>query len=103
MGKGEIVTPDEQLNRLDAELKRFNSEHANAPGTLRLSDKCLRACSRWKWGQHGFVVSDGEACGMMNGSDAEARSALLSVLKARMIHKVEFVAGADVLEVVPAA
>jgi len=37
----------------------------------------------------------------MNGDDKEQRTALLSVLRGRMIHKVEFVPGADVLEVVP--
>jgi hypothetical protein len=37
----------------------------------------------------------------MNGNDKEQRSALLSVLKGHMIHKVEFVSGVDVLEVVP--
>ncbi len=37
----------------------------------------------------------------MNGTDEEQRSALLSVLKGHMIHKVEFVPGVDVLEVVP--
>lgn len=37
----------------------------------------------------------------MNGSEEEQRTALLSVLKGRMIHKVEFVPGVDVLEVMP--
>jgi hypothetical protein len=37
----------------------------------------------------------------MNGDDKEQRTALLSVLKRYMIHKVEFTADANVLEVVP--
>jgi hypothetical protein len=37
----------------------------------------------------------------MNGDDKEQRTALLSVLKGNMIYKVEFAAGANVLEVVP--
>jgi hypothetical protein len=37
----------------------------------------------------------------MNGSEEEQRISLLSVLKGHMIHKVEFVPGIDVLEVVP--
>ena len=37
----------------------------------------------------------------MNGDDKEQRTALLSVLIGNMIHKVEFTAGVNVLEVVP--
>jgi hypothetical protein len=96
-----MVTPDEQLERLDAELDRLEGQDPDAHGILRLTSDCLRSCSKWKWEQHGWVVSDGEVCGMMNGNDRERRTALLSVLKGRMIHKVEFVPGADVLEVVP--
>ena len=36
----------------------------------------------------------------MNGDDKAQRTALLSILKGHMIHKIEFVAGVDVLEVV---
>ena len=95
------MTPDEQLNRLDVELDRLNSEHPKVHGILRLANTCLRSCSRWKWQQHGWTITDGEACGIMNGDDKEQRTALLSVLKGRQIHKVEFIPGADVLEVVP--
>jgi hypothetical protein len=95
------VTPDEQLERLDAELQRLRSEHPNVHGTLRLASNCLRSCSKWKWEQHGWALSDGESCEIMNGSDKELQSALLSVLKGHMIRKVEFVPGVDVLEVVP--
>jgi hypothetical protein len=95
------VTPDEQLDRLDAELNRLKSEHPNVPGTLRLANNCLRGCSKWKWQQHGWVLSDGDSCGIMNGDDKQQRTALLSILKEHMIHKVVFVPGVDVLEVVP--
>jgi hypothetical protein len=95
------VTPDEQLERLDAELDRLKSEHPNARGILRLTKNCLRPCSKWKWEQHGWVLSDGEACEIMNGDEKGQRTALLSILKGHMIHKIEFVPGADVLEVVP--
>ncbi len=95
------MTPDEQLERLDAELNRLRSEHPNVHGILRVTNNCLRSCSKWKWEQHGWALSDGEACEIMNGTDEEQRSALLSVLKGHMIHKVEFVPGVDVLEVVP--
>ena len=94
------MTPDEQLERLDVELDRLKSEHPSVPGILRLTNNCLRSCSKWKWEQHGWALSDGEACGIMNGDDKEQRTALLSILKAHMIHKVEFVPAADVLEVV---
>jgi hypothetical protein len=95
------VTPDEQLERLEAELGRLKSEHPDAHGILRLTNHCLRSCSTWKWEQHGWALSDGQACEIMNGTDKEQRAALLSVLKRQMIRKVEFVPGTDVLEVVP--
>ena len=95
----ETVTPDEQLDRLDAELDRLKTEHPGAQGILRLTSNCLRPCSKWKWEQHGWALSDGEACGMMNGDDKERRTALLSILKQHMIHKVEFVPGLDALEI----
>ena len=95
------MTADEQLERLDAELDRFKSAHPNVHGILRLTNSCLRSCSKWKWEQHGWALSDGEVCGIMNGTDKEQRTALLSALKGGMIHKIEFVPGADVLEVVP--
>ena len=95
------MTPDEELEQLDAELERLQSEHPNMPGVVRLTDTCLRACTKWKWEQHGWTPSDGEVCGIMNGNDRERGKALLSVLKTRMIHKVEFVPGLDVLKVVP--
>ena len=95
------MTPDEQLDRLDAELERLRSEHPNVPGILRLTNTCLRSCSKWKWEQHGWTITDGQVCGIMNGSDKDQQTALLSVLKGHMISKVEFVSEADVLEVVP--
>lgn len=98
--KGGTVTPDEQLKRLAAELDRLKSEHPNAHGTLRLTNTCLRPCSKWKWERHGWSITDGEACGIMNGDDEAQRTALLSVLKGYMIRKVEFTADADYLEVV---
>jgi len=98
MGAG-IVTPDEELDHLDAELERLQSEHPNTPGVLRLSDQCLRRCSKWKWEQHGWTISDGQTCGIMNGNDRERRTALLSTLKG-CIHTIEFVSGLDKLEVV---
>jgi hypothetical protein len=73
------------------------------PGILRLTNSCLRSCSKWKWEQHGWALSDGQACEIMNGTDREQRTALLSLLKKHMIHKVEFVSGADVLEILPDA
>jgi hypothetical protein len=95
------VTPDEQLDRLARALDQLKSEHPNVHGILRLTNTCLRSCSKWKWGQHGWPITDGEACGIMNGDDQAQRASLLSVLKGHMIHKVEFTADANVLEVVP--
>ena len=97
------MTPDEQLERLDAELTRLKSEHPNAPGILRLTSNCLRSCSKWRWEQHGWTVSDGEVCAIMNGDDKDQRTALLSILKGHLIHKIEFVPGVDTLEIVSSA
>ena len=94
------MTPDEELEQLDAELERLQSQHPNVPGILRLTDRCLRGCSKWKWEQHGWTVSDEQACGIMNGNDRERRTALLSVLRGH-IHRIEFVSDLDMLEVKP--
>ncbi len=94
------MTPDEELEHLDAELERLQSEHPNRPGVLLLTDQSLRRCSKWKWEQHGWTISDAQTCGIMNGNDRERQTALLSVLKGH-IHKVEFVSDLDVLEVMP--
>lgn len=92
------MTPDEELDHLDAELKRLQSEHPDTPGVLWLTDQCLRRCSKWKWEQHGWTISDGQACGIMNGDDQARRTALMSVLKGH-IHKIVFVPGLDTLKV----
>jgi len=95
------MTPNEQLDRLNAEIGRLHSEHPNVRGILRLANRCLSGCSKWKWEQHGWTVTDQQVCGIMNGNDRERRTALLSVLEGQMIQSVEFVSGADDLEIVP--
>ena len=94
------MTPDEELDHLEAELDRLRSERPNMPGVLQLTDQCLRQCSKWKWEQHRWTITDGQACGIRNGNDKERRTALLSVLT-RYIHKIEFIPGLDMLKVVP--
>jgi hypothetical protein len=96
----ELMTPDEQLEHLRAEIDRLHREHPRAHGILRLTNTCLRPCSRWRWEQHGWTVNDGEAWGIMNGTERDRQTALLSVLEKHGIHKIEFVPGPDVLEVV---
>jgi len=95
------VTPHEQLERLDAEIDRLQKEHPNVLGILRLPNTYLSGCSKWKWEQHGWTVTDQQICGVMNGSERERRMALLSILKARRIERIEFVADADDLEILP--
>lgn len=95
------MMPDEELDRLDQQLQRLQNEHPRSPGLLRLSHSGLRSCSKWKWSQHGWNVSDGQSCGITNGNERERRAALLSLLGAYLIDRVEFVSDADVLEVVP--
>jgi hypothetical protein len=99
---GETVTPDEQLDNLAAELDSLKREYPNTLGILRLTNNSLRACSKWKWEQHGWSgISDGDVCGIMNGHEKDRRTALLSILEGNGIHKIEFVSDVDVLKVVP--
>ena len=95
------MTPHEQLERLNAELDRLHSEHPNVHGILRLPDTWLIGCSKWKWEQHGWKISDQQVCGIMNGNDRERRTALLSVLNGHMIGRIEFVSAAEALEIRP--
>lgn len=96
------MTPNEELEHLGAEIERLQRDHPRAQGVLRLSNTCLRRCSKWKWEQHGWIISDQQTCGIMNGNDRERRTALLSVLNGH-ITEIEIVAGLDLLEVVPHA
>ena len=50
---------------------------------------------------HGWKLSDGESCGIMNGTEHDRRTAFLTVLKAHGVERIEFVAEPDVLEVLP--
>ena len=93
------MTPEEELDHLEAELERLQGQHPDAPGVLRLTDQCLRGCSQWKWEQRGWTISEGQACGIMNGNERERRLALMSVLKDR-IDEIELVPSLAKLEVV---
>lgn len=94
------MTADEELDHLKAELERLQREHPNKLGILQLTDQSLRGCSKWKWEQHGWIISEGQTCGIMNGNARDRRTALLSVLKDH-IHKIEFISGLEMLTVVP--
>ena len=96
------MTPDEELAHLDALLERLEHEHPHVQGVLRIADNCLRRCSKWKWEQHGWTISDPQACGIMNGNARERRTALLSVLTGH-VQEIEIVSDLDVFEVVPSA
>jgi hypothetical protein len=93
------MTPNEELKHLNAELERLQNDHSNAAGVLRLTDECLRRCSKWKWEQHGWTISAGQSCGIMNGDERSRRTSLMSVLNGH-IHEIEFVSGLERLEVV---
>ena len=87
-------------------IKNWIGCKANTPrhaGCCGSQAAACDSCTRWKWGVHGWSVSDGQSCGIMNGNEKERRTALLSVLKERSIDAVEFVSDVDVLEVLPAA
>ncbi len=92
------MTPNDELNHLDAELERLQDDHSNTR-VLRLTDECLRRCSTWKWEQHGWTISDGQSSGIRNGNERARRTALMSVLKEH-IHEIEFVSGLERLEIV---
>ena len=68
------MTPDEELEQLDAELERLQSEHPNTPGILRLTDTCLRDAPSGS-GNSSWTPSDGEVWGITNGNDRERRDA----------------------------
>lgn len=93
------MTPNEELEHLDAELEQLQNEHPNTARVLRLSNTCLRGLSKWKWEQHGWTISDGQACGIRNGNDEARRNALLSVLKGH-VDTIEFISGLERLEIV---
>ena len=93
------MTPNEELDYLNAELERVENEHSDTPRVLRLTDNCLRGLSKWKWEQRGWTIDDGQACGIRNGDDQSRRTALMSVLKGH-IDEVEFASGLEMLEVV---
>ena len=93
------MSPNDELKHLKAELERLQDDRSKTPRILRLTDKCLRRCSTWKWQQNGWTISDGQSCGIRNGNERERRTSLMSVLKDH-IHEVEFVSGLERLEVV---
>ena len=93
------MTPNEELDHLNAELERVANEHSDTPRVLRLTDNCLRRVSKWKWEQRGWTINDGQACGIRNGNEQARRTALMSVLKEH-IQEIEFVSGLEMLEVV---
>lgn len=95
------MTPDEELDLLDHALDQFHEEHPDTRGLLRLPISALRSCSKWKWQMHGWTISDGESCGIMNGTERDRHTALLAILKTHGIERIEFVADAAGLEVVP--
>ena len=98
--KEAIMTPDEELVHLNAELERLRSAGPSAQGVLRLTDKCLRRCSKWKWEKHGWAITEQQSCGIMNGNERERRTALMLLLKGH-VHRVDFVSGLEMLEVLP--
>ena len=93
------MTPNEELDHLNAELERVANEHSDTPRVLRLTDNCLRRLSKWKWEQRGWTINDEQACGIRNGNEQARRTALLSVLEGH-VQEIEFVSGLKILEVV---
>lgn len=95
------MTPDEEIDLLDAELNRLLDQHPGVNATLRITNTALRACTQTRWESHGWHPTDDELHKIMNGKDADRRTALLSLLRAHYISKVEFVPGVDIIQVIP--
>ena len=96
-----IMTPHEQLEASMRNSIGCTANTRTCRGFCGLPSTHLIGCSKWKWEQHGWTVTDQQVCGIMNGNERERRTALLSILKERKIESIEFVADADNLEVLP--
>ena len=96
------MTPDQEIERLDAELKRLARDHPRKKGILRISRTAFGACTRKKhWEPHRWAITDDIVSKIVHGGDEERREALLSQLSDHNIREVEFVLGTDTIEVVP--
>lgn len=94
------MSPDEELQRLDAELTRHMDEHPQMWATLRITNTAFRACTKTHWEAHRWTVSDDEVSAILNGNDEARRAAFRSLLRGHYIHDVEIVPGIDVIDVV---
>jgi hypothetical protein len=90
------------IDRLDEQLRAFAEEHPGSYGLLRHSPNAFDACTIPVWNARGWQsVKQSEIGPLLNGNDVERLAALLRLLHPHGIRRVEFAAGADLLEVVP--
>ena len=94
------MTPDQEIDRLDAVLGQFHRNHPNTYATLRMTNEGFRACTKRRWEDHNWAVKDEEIAAILNGNLEQRRAAFLSLLLPQYINKIEFVPGVDVIEVV---
>lgn len=94
------MKPDEEIDRLDAEIERHMEEHPQKWATLRITNTAFRACTKSRWEANNWSISDDEVGAILNGNDEERKTALRSLLRAHYIHDVEIVPGVNIIDVV---
>ncbi len=99
--KGKIMTPDEEIERLDTALKSFAEKYPRTYGTLSITNTTFRACDKQRWNAYNWSPSDQEINGIVNGNDFERTTALQSLLRSQKIAFVKIVPGVNVIKVDP--
>jgi hypothetical protein len=95
------MSPNEEIERLDAALKSFAEKYPATYGTLSITNTTFRACDKQRWMAHNWDLTDAEIHGILNGNDSERRAALLSLLRRHNIDSVEIVPGVDIIVMGP--
>ncbi|HEX3999068.1 MAG TPA: hypothetical protein VHX65_10995 [Pirellulales bacterium] len=90
------------IERLDEQLRLFAEAYPGSYGLLRHSPNVFDACTVPVWHARGWRhVEQAEIGPLLDGNNVERLAALLKLVHAHGVRRVEFAAGADLLEVVP--
>ena len=94
------MNSDEEIARLDTELKRHRREHPQQYAALHLTNTCFGGAVEAHWRKHGLNPTKKEIGGLSSVHQDERGKALLSLLKDPYLSEVVFVPGVDQLDVV---